>query len=242
MHPGKPQQNAHIERYNRTVRYDWLNQHLFRTIERIREHATRWLWACNHERPDLALGGINPKQELAGLYFCGAPKMGGLASVLGVKCRGYPEKSRSPGSLITKMRDLNLPISRTSLVPLPFLLTGIVVKPKMLSLHVHVILAVASVVGLSSLSTDGLSSERGVFSVTQPSGGPYVLTRSSIDSGGGRSMADSYELQGTLGQPDASVRMTAAGFELYPGFQVPASVDGGSPIPSLIFQDRFESD
>ena len=28
IQPGKPQQNAYVERYNRTVRYDWLNQHL----------------------------------------------------------------------------------------------------------------------------------------------------------------------------------------------------------------------
>ena len=32
IEPGKPQQNAYVERYNRTVRYDWLNQHLFGCI------------------------------------------------------------------------------------------------------------------------------------------------------------------------------------------------------------------
>ena len=30
---GKPQQNAYVERYNRTVRYEWLNQHRFESME-----------------------------------------------------------------------------------------------------------------------------------------------------------------------------------------------------------------
>lgn len=65
IQPGKPQQNAYIERYNRTVRYDWLSQYLFDTIEEVRDFATRWLWTYNNERPNMALGGITPKQKLA---------------------------------------------------------------------------------------------------------------------------------------------------------------------------------
>lgn len=65
IQPGKPQQNAYVERYNRTVRYDWLNQYLFKTISQVRDYATRWLWTYNHERPNMALGGITPKQKLA---------------------------------------------------------------------------------------------------------------------------------------------------------------------------------
>jgi putative transposase len=67
IQPGKPQQNGYVERYNRTVRYDWLNQHLFESLEEIREFATRWLWAYNHERPNTAIGGVPPvcKRELA---------------------------------------------------------------------------------------------------------------------------------------------------------------------------------
>ena len=62
---GKPQQNASVERYNRTVRYAWLASTLFESIEQVQEEATRWLWTYNHERPHMALGGITPMQKLA---------------------------------------------------------------------------------------------------------------------------------------------------------------------------------
>ena len=65
IQPGNPQQNAYIERYNRTVRYDWLNQYLFESVEEVQSYATRWLWTYNHERPNTAIGGITPNQKLA---------------------------------------------------------------------------------------------------------------------------------------------------------------------------------
>ena len=65
IQPGCPQQNAYVERYNRTVRYEWLAQYLFDSIEEVQEFATKWLWTYNHERPNMALGGITPKQRLA---------------------------------------------------------------------------------------------------------------------------------------------------------------------------------
>ena len=65
IQPGKPQQNAYVERYNRTVRYGWLSQWLFDSIEDVQEAATRWLWTYNNERPNMALGGITPMQKLA---------------------------------------------------------------------------------------------------------------------------------------------------------------------------------
>ena len=33
IQPGQPQQNAYIERYNRTVRHEWLDQYIIETIE-----------------------------------------------------------------------------------------------------------------------------------------------------------------------------------------------------------------
>lgn len=65
IQPGNPQQNAYIERFNRTVRYDWLAHHLFGTLEELQEFATQWLWVYNHERPNMALDGYTPKQHLA---------------------------------------------------------------------------------------------------------------------------------------------------------------------------------
>ncbi|MGE8358023.1 MAG: IS3 family transposase, partial [Microvirgula sp.] len=50
IQPGKPQQNACIERYNRTVRYDWLAHYLFETVAEVQDYATKWLWSYNHER------------------------------------------------------------------------------------------------------------------------------------------------------------------------------------------------
>jgi putative transposase len=64
IQPGKPQQNAYVERYNRTVRYDWLNQNLFESLDDVQGFATRWLWHYNNERPNMAIGGITPRMKL----------------------------------------------------------------------------------------------------------------------------------------------------------------------------------
>lgn len=64
IQPGNPQQNAYVERFNRTVRYDWLNQDIFEDLEEVQEKATRWLWHYNNERPNMAIGGITPIQKL----------------------------------------------------------------------------------------------------------------------------------------------------------------------------------
>ena len=65
IQPGNPQQNAYVERYNRTVRYDWLGRYLFETLAEVQEFATQWLWTYNNERPNMALGGITPKMRAA---------------------------------------------------------------------------------------------------------------------------------------------------------------------------------
>ena len=64
IQPGKPQQNAYVERYNRTVRTEWLGRYHFTSIEEVQDHATRWLWTYNNERPNMGIGGMTPMQKL----------------------------------------------------------------------------------------------------------------------------------------------------------------------------------
>lgn len=64
IQPGKPTQNAYVERFNRTVRHECLDEHIFESIAHAQRTATEWLWRYNTERPNMALGGITPKQKL----------------------------------------------------------------------------------------------------------------------------------------------------------------------------------
>lgn len=65
IQPGNPQQNAYVERFNRTVRYEWLSQYYWSSIHEVQDFATQWMWSYNHDRPNMALGGVTPKQRLA---------------------------------------------------------------------------------------------------------------------------------------------------------------------------------
>ena len=64
IQPGKPTQNAYIERFNRTARHEWLDLHLFNSVEDAQSLATKWMWQYNNERPHTAIGGIPPRMML----------------------------------------------------------------------------------------------------------------------------------------------------------------------------------
>ena len=61
IQPGKPKQNAYIERFNRTVRHAWLDMHLFYSVAHAQLLAAQWLWSYNNERPHTAIGGDPPR-------------------------------------------------------------------------------------------------------------------------------------------------------------------------------------
>jgi len=60
IQPGKPNQNAFIERFNRTFREEVLDAWLFEDLHQVRRIAWRWMQSYNEERPHDALGRIPP--------------------------------------------------------------------------------------------------------------------------------------------------------------------------------------
>ena len=60
IQPGKPTQNAYVERFNRTVLHEWLDLHSFSSVRQAQVLATEWLWIYNNIRPNSAVGGMPP--------------------------------------------------------------------------------------------------------------------------------------------------------------------------------------
>ncbi len=60
IQPGKPDQNAYIERFNRSYRTEVLNAHLFESIAELKALTNAWLRVYNSERPHDSLGRVPP--------------------------------------------------------------------------------------------------------------------------------------------------------------------------------------
>src|SRR5699024_5194479 len=62
IQPGEPNQNAYIERFNRTLREAIFDAYLFARLDDVREAVHWWMIEYNEERPHDSLGNLTPME------------------------------------------------------------------------------------------------------------------------------------------------------------------------------------
>ena len=60
IQPGKPQQNAYVERCNGSIRRELLNAYVFKTVPEVRQKAEEWMFDYNNHRPHESLNNKTP--------------------------------------------------------------------------------------------------------------------------------------------------------------------------------------
>ena len=58
IQPGQPNQNACVERFNRTFRHEGLDAYVFESLDQVRQISAEWMLEYNDERPYDTLDGM----------------------------------------------------------------------------------------------------------------------------------------------------------------------------------------
>jgi putative transposase len=64
IRPGKPTENARVERFNGSMRRELLDCHIFTSLSEVREKIEEWMLDYNYHRPHEALGNLSPIEFL----------------------------------------------------------------------------------------------------------------------------------------------------------------------------------
>lgn len=73
IQPGKPMQNAYVERFNRLYREDILDAYLFENLEQVKELSGQWMENYNTYHPHNALGKMSPWNYARDFFNGGTP-------------------------------------------------------------------------------------------------------------------------------------------------------------------------
>jgi putative transposase len=75
IQPGKPNQNAYIERFNRSFRTEVLDANLLNSVSEVQAAADEWVTDYNQYRSQESLGNVPPVQYMPREINGGSPHL-----------------------------------------------------------------------------------------------------------------------------------------------------------------------